>query len=113
MSLAVGCHWPPTSHLSRPALLRPRILLLAWCNPSDYPVEAAQQKIQGWIPEILQLPAGFHRPKCYAPRNTNQFRALGPNLLVIQLCHPSPPLQLVGQIQLCVYYLAVKPWAIP
>jgi hypothetical protein len=105
----VGCHWPPTSHLSRPALLRPRILL-AWRNPSGYPAEAAQQEIQGRIPEMLQLPTGFYCPELYAPRDTNQFRALGPNLLDIQLRHPSPLFQLVGQIQLCVYYLVLKPW---
>jgi hypothetical protein len=78
----VGCHWPATSHLSRPALLRPRVLLLAWCNPSSYPVEAAHE-FKGRIPEILQLSGFFYGRELYAPRNTDQFLAWGPNLLVI------------------------------
>lgn len=97
ITLAVGCHWPTTSLFARPALLRSCILLLAWCSPSDRSVGVAQE-VQDWTPEIPEFPPAFHRPDSNATRNTDELCALGHHLLLIQLCDPSPLLQLVGQV---------------
>ena len=62
------------------------------------------QEVQDRTPEIPEFPPAFHRPDCDATRNTDELCALGHRLLLIQLRDPSPPLRLVGQVQLCVYY---------
>ena len=94
-TLAVGCHWPATSFLARPDVLRPRFLLFVWCHLSSYSVDTAE-KVQDCIPEIPQLPAHFHGVEYYATRNPAQLCALGRPLLYLQLRDPSPPLRLVG-----------------
>ena len=91
ITLAVGCHWPATNLLAWPTLLRTRILLLAWCNPSGYPVDIAKE-VQERTPELPQLPARFHRNEHDGRRKTDKLHALGPHLHLIQLRHPSPPL---------------------
>ena len=98
-TLAVGCHWSATSLLARTTLPRPLVLLLARRNSPAYPVGIANE-VQDGIPEIPQFPAHFHCDECNATRNTDQLRTLGHHLLHIQLRDPSPPLQLVGQVQL-------------
>jgi hypothetical protein len=78
----VGCHWPATSLLARPALLRPRVLLLARCRLSAHPVDSAEE-VQDCIPKIPQLPDPFHCDEYDATRNTDQLCALGAHLLRI------------------------------
>jgi hypothetical protein len=99
VTLAVGCHWPTASLLARPALLRSFILLLAWGSPSGHPVDSAPE-VQDRTPEIPQLSAHFLGHERDAACNADQPCALGRHLFLIQLCHPSPKLQLVGQVQL-------------
>jgi hypothetical protein len=71
------------------------------------------QEVQDRTSKIRQLPAAFHADDYDATRNTDQLRNLDPYLLLVQLCHPSPPPQLVGQVQLCVDYFVLTLWAIP
>ncbi len=99
----MGRHWAATSLLSRPDVLHPRVLLFDWRIASSYPVDIAQE-IQICIPEISHFPTCFRRPGSHATRNTDQLRAFGLYLLLIQLRHPSPSLRLVVQVQLCVYH---------
>ena len=111
MTLAVGCDWPAASLLARPALLRSRLLLLAWCSAPDHPVDSSQE-VQDRSPEIPEFPPAFRRDGCDASRNTDQLCALGCHLLLVQLRHPSPLLQLVVQVQLCVYHFLFDTLAI-
>ena len=105
MTLAVGLNWSAASLFVRPALLRPRILLFARCDPSAYPVGVAKE-VQDRHPKISEFPSAFHLVDRASARNTAKLCVLGSRLLRIQLRHPSPPLQLVGQVQLCVHYLS-------
>ena len=107
----MGCHWPATALLARPALLRSPILLLAWCNSSGYPAGTAKE-VQDRIPEPSKLPPGFPRNGYDVTRNAYQLHDLGPHWLHVQLRHPSPPLQLVDQVQLYVYHFVLTTWAI-
>jgi hypothetical protein len=65
------------------------------------------QEVQDWPPEIPEFPPAFHRDYRDATRNANQLCALDYHLLLVQLRHPSPLLQLVVQVQLCVYLLFI------
>ena len=100
--VAVGFNWPATSLLTRPALLWSRLLLRDWYGAPGHPVDIAQ-KVQDQNPEILEFPSVFHLDAGNATRSTDQLCALGSHLLRVQLRHPSPLLQLVGQVQLCVH----------
>jgi hypothetical protein len=110
MALVVGRNWPAASLLARSALLRSRLPLFAWCGAPDNPVDITQE-IQDWNLEIPEFPPAFLRAAWDATRNTYQLCALGSRLLPVQLRHPSPLLQLVGQVQLCVYYFLFGTYA--
>jgi hypothetical protein len=103
MTPEVGCNWSAASLLARPALLWSRLFLLTWCSAPDHPADIAQE-VQDRTPEIPEFPSAFHRDDWDATRNTDQLCAVGYHLLFVQLRHPSPSLQIVVQVQLCVYY---------
>jgi hypothetical protein len=93
----VGSNWPTASLLARTALLWSRLFLLAWCGAPNHPADIAQE-LQDRTPEISEFPLAFLRDDWDATRNTDQLRALGSHLLLVQLCYPSPPLQIVVQV---------------
>ena len=98
----MGCNWPAASLLARPALLWSPLFLPAWRGAPDHPADITQE-VQDRTPEILAFLPAFHGDGRNTTRKTDQLRALDYHLLLFQLRHPSPSLQLVGQVQLCVF----------
>jgi OPT family oligopeptide transporter len=97
--IVVGCHWTAATILARSALLWPSLLLPCRRRRTIFTVGCAQE-VQGFFPQVPELPAHLNRHGQHASCDAAKLRALGADVLCLQLHHPPTPLWLVGQIQL-------------